>query len=65
MMPSGHKAFLVRNVNDVELLLMHSNTYAAEIAHNVSSKKRIDIIAKAKQLNVKVTNDKAKVRTQE
>lgn len=54
MMPSGHKAFLVRNVNDVELLLMHSKTYAAEIAHNVSSKKRIDIIAKAKQLNVKV-----------
>ncbi|CCG81037.1 60S ribosomal protein L32 [Taphrina deformans PYCC 5710] len=65
MMPSGHKAFLVRNVNDVELLLMHSKTYAAEIAHNVSSKKRVDIIAKAKQLNVKVTNDKAKVRSQE
>ena len=65
MMPSGHKAFLVRNVRDVELLLMHAKTYAAEIASNVSAKKRIDIIAKARQLNVKVTNDKAKVRTQE
>ncbi|BFZ54030.1 60S ribosomal protein L32 [Savitreella phatthalungensis] len=65
MMPSGHKAFLVRNVKDVELLLMHSKTYAAEIASSVSSKKRIDIIAKAKQLNVKVTNDTAKVRSQE
>ncbi len=30
MMPSGHKAFLVSNVNDVELLLMHNKTYAAE-----------------------------------
>lgn len=30
MTPSGHKAFLVSNVNDVELLLMHNRTYAAE-----------------------------------
>lgn len=30
MMPSGHKAFLVNNTNDVELLLMHNKTYAAE-----------------------------------
>jgi hypothetical protein len=30
MMPSGHKAFLVSNVKDVELLMMHNKTYAAE-----------------------------------
>lgn len=30
MMPSGHKAFIVNNVRDVELLLMHNKTYAAE-----------------------------------
>lgn len=30
MMPSGHKAFLVNNPKDVELLLMHNRTYAAE-----------------------------------
>jgi hypothetical protein len=30
MMPSGHKAFVVSNVKDVELLLMHNKTYAAE-----------------------------------
>lgn len=29
-MPSGHKAFLVRNVSDVDLLLMHNRVYAAE-----------------------------------
>ena len=30
MTPSGHKAFLVRNVADVDLLLMHNRTFAAE-----------------------------------
>ncbi|KAH6693843.1 60S ribosomal protein L32 [Plectosphaerella plurivora] len=64
MMPSGHKAFLVNNVNDVDLLLMHNRTFAAEIAHAVSSRKRIDIIARAKQLGVKVTNAKARVTTE-
>ena len=83
MMPSGHKAFLVHNTRDVDLLLMHSKTFAAEyvythpgqkkelakrtgltefrISHAVSSRKRIDIIARAKELGVKVTNPKAKV----
>ncbi len=80
MMPSGHKAFLVQNVNDVNLLLMHNKTYAAEyvlsflasrtasnkhrIGHAVSSRKRITIIARAKQLGVKVTNAKARVTTE-
>jgi large subunit ribosomal protein L32e len=64
MAPNGLKAFIVNNTKDVELLLMHKDTYAAEIAHNVSSRKRIDIIARAKQLGVKVTNAKAKVTTE-
>ncbi|KAH1298513.1 hypothetical protein KXX48_003115 [Aspergillus fumigatus] len=61
MMPSGHKAFLVHNPKDVELLLMHNRTYAAEIASAVSSRKRVEIIAKAKALGVKVTNPKGRV----
>ena len=64
MMPSGHKAFLVHNIKDVDLLLMHNRTYAAEIAHNVSSRKRVEIVAKAKALGVKVTNAKARVTTE-
>merc|ERR1712137_497302 len=44
MMPSGHKAFVVNNVADVDLLLMHNATFAAEIAHAVSARKRIEII---------------------
>ena len=34
------------------------------IAHNVSSRKRIEIVERAKQLGVKVTNAKAKVTTE-
>lgn len=49
----------------MELLLMHTNKYAATIAHNVSSKKRIEILARAKVLNVKVTNAAARLRTEE
>ncbi|KAL9599734.1 MAG: hypothetical protein Q9219_003617 [cf. Caloplaca sp. 3 TL-2023] len=63
-MPSGHKAFVVNNPSEVDLLLMHNKTYAAEIAHSVSSRKRVDIVARAKQLGVKVTNAKARVTTE-
>ncbi|CAG7954677.1 unnamed protein product [Penicillium nalgiovense] len=64
MMPSGHKAFLVQNPKDVELLLMHNRTFAAEIGHAVSSRKRVEIIEKAKALGVKVTNPKGRVTTE-
>lgn len=64
MMPSGHKAFLVHNMQDVELLLMHNKTFAAEISHSVSSRKRIDIVQRAKELGVKVTNPKARITSE-
>ena len=64
-MPDGFKRFLVRNVQDLELLLMQNRTYAAEIAHNVSALKRVSIVKRANELNVKVTNPLAKVRTAE
>ena len=46
IMPNGYRRLVVANVNDMDLLLMHNNTFAAEIAHNVSSKKRIQILEK-------------------
>ncbi|KAA8901773.1 ribosomal protein L32e [Sphaerosporella brunnea] len=64
MAPSGFKAFLVQNPADVDLLLMHNRTYAAEIGHAVSSRKRVEILAKAKKLGVKVTNPKGRVTTE-
>jgi ribosomal protein L32E len=35
---------LVNNVRELELLLMHNKSFAAEIAHGVSSKNRVAIL---------------------
>ena len=65
VMPNGFKKFIVNNVKDLELLLMQNRVYAAEIAHNVSSQKRIAIVERARQLDVKVTNASGRLRTAE
>lgn len=64
-MPNGLKKFLVSNPAQVDLLMMHNKTFAAEIAHNVSAVKRIAICEKAKVLGIKVTNAGGRVRTEE
>ncbi|KAL7746186.1 60S ribosomal protein L32 [Sorochytrium milnesiophthora] len=65
LLPNGFKKFVVSNVKELEVLLMHNRTFAAEIAHNVSSRKRALIVQRARELQVVVTNANARLRTQE
>jgi len=65
VLPCGFKKFAVSNVKDLDVLLMHNRVYAAEIAHNVSAKKRVEIVKRAAQLDVRVLNGKARIVTEE
>eukprot|EP01116_Phalansterium_solitarium_P013621 TRINITY_DN31020_c0_g1_i1.p2 TRINITY_DN31020_c0_g1~~TRINITY_DN31020_c0_g1_i1.p2 ORF type:complete len:135 (-),score=52.66 TRINITY_DN31020_c0_g1_i1:275-679(-) len=65
MLPNGFFKFTVHNVKELELLLMHNRKYTAEIAHNVSARNRKTIVDRAAQLDVRVTNANARLRSEE
>merc|ERR1712176_1187673 len=44
MLPCGFYKFVVNKPEDCDMLMMHNTKFAVEMAHNVSSKKRKDIV---------------------
>merc|ERR1719471_432348 len=62
MLSSGFRKLLIRNAKDLELLLMNNGTYCAELAQGLSSKTRLALVARAKELNVRLTNAQAKLK---
>merc|ERR1711976_450613 len=65
LLPNGFKKFLIRNLSDLEVLLMNNRVYCGEIASNLSSRKRKLILQRAQELNVRITNAKAKTVTED
>merc|ERR1712176_562412 len=63
--PNGFKSVVVNNVAELEMLMMHNRTYAATVASAVSSRVRRDIIERAEQLAIRVTNANARLRAEE
>lgn len=63
--PNGFQQVVVNNVDELEMLMMHNRTYAATIGHSVSSRVRQEIVSRAEQLAIRVTNAAAKLRAEE
>lgn len=56
---------LITNEKDLEILLTNNRTFAGELAHNLSARKRATLVRRAAELNVKLTNGKGKLRAEE
>jgi len=65
LLKSGFKKLLITSPKDIELLLMNNKTFAGELAHNLSARKKAAIVKRATELNVRLTNGKGKLKIEE
>jgi large subunit ribosomal protein L32e len=65
VLPSGFKKLLVRNAGDLELLMMNNRRYCGELAANIGGLLRKQLVQRAAELGVNLTNGKGKVAVEE
>ena len=60
--PDGFRKFLIRNPNELNMLIMQNKRYSCEISASVGSQKRKEIVQRARELDIKVTKPRARLR---
>mmetsp|Transcript_31363 Transcript_31363/g.48671 ORF Transcript_31363/g.48671 Transcript_31363/m.48671 type:complete len:137 (+) Transcript_31363:43-453(+) len=65
VLPAGFKKFLIKCPKDLEILLMNNRTFIGELAHSLSARTKAAIVRRAAELNVRLTNSKGKLKTEE
>ncbi len=65
VLPNGFKKFLISNDADLEVLLMNNRVFCGELAHSLNKETRRRLVQRAAELNVRLTNSKARLVTEE
>eukprot|EP01121_Diplochlamys_sp_Union-15-3_P008030 TRINITY_DN20_c0_g1_i1.p1 TRINITY_DN20_c0_g1~~TRINITY_DN20_c0_g1_i1.p1 ORF type:complete len:134 (-),score=20.38 TRINITY_DN20_c0_g1_i1:95-496(-) len=64
-LPNRFYGFRINNVGDLDVLLMQNRKFAAIVASGVGGKKRKQILERAAQLDVRVVNPEARLKSEE
>ena len=59
LLPNYKLKFVVNKLKELECLLMNKDKYCAEIGKNIGAVLRIQMIKRAKELGIQITNEKS------